>query len=267
MKCIFCTLPSDDSVSVEHIIPESLGNDKYILDKGIVCDKCNNYFSHAIEEPLLNLQYFKSIRHRLNIVSKKGKIPSEKGFMFNPETEVEFHTDKHKEKSISFNDEKAIVDVLNKDTFEVFIPIFSSPGNNNIHVSKFLGKLAIEALALYALQNNLNIEDNTNQESLKNLKRFVRRGNKNEYWPYHIRQLYHPDAGFQNLETKEYLTILTAMNFIYTDNFFLFHQFLILGTEFTIDLTNPTLSNIIEWLEKNNGRSPVLEAAMKQYGC
>lgn len=265
MNCIFCKLPSDDSVSVEHVIPESLGNDQYILDKGTVCDKCNNYFSYTIEQPLLNLHYFKSIRHRLNIVSKKGRIPNDKGFMIEPETEVEFHTDKNKNNSISFNDEEAILNIFNKDTFEVFIPIFSSPGKDNIHVSKFLGKIAIEALALSAQRNKLNIEENTSQESLDNLKRFVRKGNKNEYWPYHERQLYHPDAGLQNPETKEYFTIVTAMGFIYTNNFFLFHQFLILGTEFTIDLTNPTTSNIVEWFEKNNNRSPVLESAMKKF--
>lgn len=44
MKCIFCKDSSDNSTSVEHIIPESLGN-KDILPKGIVCDSCNNYFA------------------------------------------------------------------------------------------------------------------------------------------------------------------------------------------------------------------------------
>ena len=34
--------------SEEHIIPKSLGNDELILPKGIICDKCNNYFSTNI---------------------------------------------------------------------------------------------------------------------------------------------------------------------------------------------------------------------------
>lgn len=52
--CIFCNQDSTESKSIEHIIPESLGNDELILDKGIVCDKCNNYFSREIENPVLN---------------------------------------------------------------------------------------------------------------------------------------------------------------------------------------------------------------------
>ena len=77
MKCIFCKHISDDSKSVEHIIPESLGNTKNVLPRGVVCDKCNNYFSRKIEQPLLGQPFFKNLRGRNWIESKKGKIPPE----------------------------------------------------------------------------------------------------------------------------------------------------------------------------------------------
>ena len=48
MRCIFCGSDTSQSTSVEHIIPESFGNSKAILRKGIVCDKCNNYFSRKV---------------------------------------------------------------------------------------------------------------------------------------------------------------------------------------------------------------------------
>lgn len=38
--CIFCNQDSTESKSIEHIIPESLGNDELILDKG---NKNNRY--------------------------------------------------------------------------------------------------------------------------------------------------------------------------------------------------------------------------------
>lgn len=38
MHCIFCKCDSTNSKSVEHIIPESLGNKSHILRPGIVCD-------------------------------------------------------------------------------------------------------------------------------------------------------------------------------------------------------------------------------------
>ena len=42
-KCIFCKESGDIFHTIEHIVPESLGNTEDILHKG-VCDKCQNYF-------------------------------------------------------------------------------------------------------------------------------------------------------------------------------------------------------------------------------
>ena len=44
MRCLFCKQDSSSTKSVEHIIPESIGNKTLILPLGYVCDKCNNYF-------------------------------------------------------------------------------------------------------------------------------------------------------------------------------------------------------------------------------
>ncbi len=79
MKCIFCQLPSHDSKSVEHVVPESLGNKTLILARGVVCDGCNNYFARKIEGPLLEMPFFKQTRHRLSVTNKKGRIPPNKG--------------------------------------------------------------------------------------------------------------------------------------------------------------------------------------------
>jgi hypothetical protein len=53
MRCIFCKNDSSNSKSVEHIIPESLGNTTRTLPKGVVCDTCNNYFARKVEKPFL----------------------------------------------------------------------------------------------------------------------------------------------------------------------------------------------------------------------
>jgi len=74
MRCIFCKKDSSKSKSCEHIIPESLGNVEHTLPPGIVCDKCNNYFSLKIEKKMLEQPYFTSLRFRQRIESKKGII-------------------------------------------------------------------------------------------------------------------------------------------------------------------------------------------------
>lgn len=74
-RCIFCKCDSSSSSSVEHILPESIGNKNDVLPQGIVCDKCNNYFSRKIEKQVLNSGVIKTVRSRLQIESKKGRIP------------------------------------------------------------------------------------------------------------------------------------------------------------------------------------------------
>ena len=71
MSCLFC-LAIKNSSSKEHIVPESFGNKHYLLDKGIVCDDCNNRFSKFEGVALTNSVYVME-RCRLGIATKKGR--------------------------------------------------------------------------------------------------------------------------------------------------------------------------------------------------
>jgi hypothetical protein len=77
MRCIFCKCDATNSRSIEHIIPESLGNTDHTLPRGIVCDTCNQYFASKVEKPVLDSGVFQFLRSRMNVPSKKGKIPVE----------------------------------------------------------------------------------------------------------------------------------------------------------------------------------------------
>jgi hypothetical protein len=76
MRCIFCRNNSNGSRSVEHIIPESLGNRRHVLPPGVVCDRCNNYFAREVEKPLLESPSVRFLRFHQALESKKGKVPS-----------------------------------------------------------------------------------------------------------------------------------------------------------------------------------------------
>ena len=58
MRCVFCKADSSQSRSVEHIIPESLGNTAHTLPRCVVCDQCNGYFARKIEKPVLDSGMF-----------------------------------------------------------------------------------------------------------------------------------------------------------------------------------------------------------------
>lgn len=74
MQCIFCHKDASTSTSVEHIIPESLGNKHIYLPKRYVCDACNHYFAIKIEKELLNQPYYISPRCRNEIRSKRNRL-------------------------------------------------------------------------------------------------------------------------------------------------------------------------------------------------
>jgi hypothetical protein len=262
MNCIFCKKDSATSKSVEHIIPESLGNETLILGKGIVCDKCNNYIAVKIEQPLLELPYFKQYRHELSIENKRGKIPDRDGFLIDPDyAGVKFkkHRSGVKGLEIAPGALKKIVESKRKK-----IPAFTVtmiPPHFDKNLSRFLGKVGIEALAWEA--NAKGYSDNHyNQSSLDTIKKYVRSAAKEEYWPYHVRTLYSGDHMFRN--GRGSFKIISGWEFIITKENQLLFQYLFLGTEFTIDMLSPHVGTIENWLNENDFRSPVLES-MENY--
>ena len=61
--------------SVEHPIPESLGNDDLFLSVGFVCDRCNQYFGSKVEAMVICSPLFSFERMAFAIPSKKKKVP------------------------------------------------------------------------------------------------------------------------------------------------------------------------------------------------
>lgn len=73
MPCLFCN--SDGPfTTVEHVIPESLGNDNLVLE-GHVCDGCQRYFGKEVEHFVLNKSPIAGWRAMLGTTTKKGKRP------------------------------------------------------------------------------------------------------------------------------------------------------------------------------------------------
>lgn len=75
MRCIFCKSDSSASVSLEHMVPESMGNVDHVLPLGAVCDSCNQYFARKIERPLLDSPLFRQVRARMEVPNKRGRVP------------------------------------------------------------------------------------------------------------------------------------------------------------------------------------------------
>ena len=76
MVCLFCKGSTETSVSIEHILPESLGNFEIVLPAGVVCDRCNNYFARKLEGPVLACGAFLEHRFAGCLPNKSGRVPA-----------------------------------------------------------------------------------------------------------------------------------------------------------------------------------------------
>lgn len=255
MRCIFCKADSSFSKSVEHIVPESLGNKEHTLPPGVVCDKCNNYISRAIEKRLLEQPYFSSLRFRNVIRSKKGKYPREKGVLRSPVCPIEIARDKNGSMSLIVEDSNAIQEIITKREGVFYTPAIDMPENNDPILSRFIGKVGMEYLAMLLLNTEGGLEEVVEKNELDRIRGYVRYGEPGFVWPYSIRRIYSEDEVFSSRD-RDY-QILHEFRLLYTDLGELYVVLAIMGLEYCLNMGEPDLHGYVEWLRKNNNRSPL----------
>ena len=256
MNCLFCKKDSSNTVSVEHIIPESLGNKDHILPRGIVCDNCNQYFALKVEKPLMELPYFRNVRHRAHIENKKGKIPIEDVLIvgYKP-TQGELYIEKDGGMSLSIPNSDNAKEIFSKSG-RFYMQIIESPEENCKIVSRFLAKVAVEGLLYYLKHVDGWIEEIMNKPELEEIKRYARYGSGINFWPYHQRRIYSEETRFKNetLGLKNY-EVLHEFKILQTKEIHCYFVLAIMGIEYAISLGGPGTDSYKEWLIENNYKS------------
>lgn len=168
MKCIFCD-NENKATSVEHIIPESFGNKKYLMPKDSVCDKCNAKFS-KFEGKALSNSIFVFERARLGIKSKKGK--NVKGKVENLEVEGDKEFKKQIITVVGLDSNSTQNYDKENGTLEMIVSSFDKSEEAG---AKLILKIGIEGL--YASQSNI-----FNSLNLNDAKDYLL-GNNTIDWP------------------------------------------------------------------------------------
>lgn len=257
MNCIFCKNISDNSKSVEHILPESLGNNDHILRKGIVCDACNNYFATKVEKIVLDKPYFKNVRYRNFITTKKGRlVPGAALFPNKSGGWVEMWLDGNGF-ILNSKDQNIIEQIQNGTITSVIIPIVDKPEENDYDVSRFLAKVGLELLASRIAEDDEWINEIVTKTELDPIRNYARYGT-GAFWKYHQRRIYNEDDRFVDpVNHPEPYEILHEFDFLYTETGILYFVMTIMGIEFAINLADSETDFYIKWLEENNGVSPI----------
>ena len=168
MPCIICDSKKDLDC-IERIVPESLGNKQYVLDKVKICIKCNGRFS-KIENKVLLKTFLGFERTRLGIFTKKQK-PAKAQI-----NGIEWKADRNKKKNV------VEIEGLysDSDTFKVFIPAYDNKTNEAM--AKLLLKIGLEAM--------INSQDKiATKYVFADIKKYLE-GKKNFVWPYLIPKMH-----------------------------------------------------------------------------
>lgn len=259
---MYCKRDSTNSRSVEHIVPESLGNWEHVLPPGMVCDQCNNYLGRAVERPVLESEYFAQVRFVNSVVNKRGALPTIRALHVQSGTLVEINSSRHGNALYPVDEKDASRFVDSVSTLRrghLLFPARRSTEQDQYPLSRFLGKVAIEALAqrFHAIPQAL--EDLTDSAELDPLRTYVRHGRRNRFWPFHSRQIYPEDAVFHEKGQGAY-QILHEWTFMYTpstESQELYFVLAIFGVEYALNLEAPNVNAYRKWLAQNSGRSPL----------
>lgn len=258
MRCIFCKIESSTSKSVEHIIPESLGNKNHVLPRGVVCDSCNNYFAIKIEKPLLEQPYFVSMRARNEIISKKGKIPIESVQLNNSIGYSEIVRPKENSTIIiNINDTHFFDNIANGSIKELIYPAHLIPPHDNYIVSRFLAKVTIEAFAQKFGKSDGGIDYLIDEVQFDEIRNFARYGKKYNNWPYSVRKIYSENEKFYLKGKLKEVDKLFEYDFLITKNIEFYFVIIIKGIEYSINVAGPELYGYESWLKEHNGISPL----------
>ncbi|MGA7193834.1 MAG: HNH endonuclease [Anaerolineales bacterium] len=237
MRCIFCKSDSSKSITIEHIIPESLGNIEHTLPHGVICDNCNNYFSHEVEKPLLETEYFIYLRFQKRIFSKKGIIPRIKGFYLNAGSEVEFSRNNDEIFVYPQNDHEIdkFIEHLDKDKKgTILIPVPPEP--NQYLMARFLAKIGLEVMAQRVLDVPGGLNEIIDKPELDEIRNYARRGDpKKKDWIFNKRKIYPEDAIFYE-DSYSQFDILHEYMLLYTPAQELYFVIAFFGIEYAINM-------------------------------
>jgi hypothetical protein len=180
-ECLFCRTKGNFRTR-EHIVPESIGNDKDILE-GAICSTCQNYFGHEIEKAALEKTPIAVWRTYLGIKTKQGHLPSvnldppEGGAIpaFHPATDSGIRFNAHEDGRTSIDVVNPFIrerlSLQNEDECRMVL----TPWHLSI-LGRFLGKMGLEYVALADLDYALGVE-------FDDVRAFVRYGSTKYLWP------------------------------------------------------------------------------------
>ena len=193
------------------------------------------------------------LRFNQGIPSKKNKIPLANAILPpNHPVIVKKHVTGDLLGTIEMSEE-AIDEIKNQ---EKFLIIFKgdAPLPNNSIISKFVGKVALEAMAQRLVAHEDGLEYLVDETQLDPLRYHVRRGEPVN-WSVNIRRIYEVEKKWGAEDDS--FQVLYEYDILKTEENEMYFVMAIFGLEFAINYGEPSLDGYLAWLEKNDDISPL----------
>lgn len=256
MRCIFCKEESSSSKTVEHIVPESLGNKDHTLPAGIVCSRCNNYFGLKVEKPLLDSDYFRQARFRNVIFNKDGRIPTIQGMLLPGIIPIEILREQDGQSIFPTRERdipRFIQSLQSNRKGELIVPATIGPDHNLM--SRFLAKVALEVLTFKTFKIEGALDEITDKPELNELREYARYGRAPAYWPFSARLIYPERKLF--IEGSERYEVLHEFDLLYTKSYELYFVIAIFRVEYVLNMGERETNGYLAWLREHNYESPL----------
>ena len=257
MRCLFCKADSSQSRSVEHAIPEALGNRTFVLPVGVVCDGCNNYFAVKVEGPLLKTGSLQQLRARQGVPSKRGRIMPVLGRFEDIDADLAAYRLNAGQVLLATTELSAapmVSDALRNGLGGLFVHE-EPPRLDQRLFSRLIAKIALELIAERICHVPGWEEFGIDHPQFDPIRGYARFGH-GPPWPVLSRRIYDEEATILPASGDPQQTIYET-DVLLTSSGEGYAVICLFGVEHTINLVTPSVEGYRAWLTDNAGRSPL----------
>lgn len=241
--CLFCREDSSASRSVEHVVPQSLGNLKMVLPRTVVCDTCNNYFARKVEAPVLATEPFLALRHFEDVANKRGRIPSlPVPTSLGADGELYAAGPGSFWRVLSLSPDAAVLAL--RKPFEIAVADRDNV-RADVALGRFITKIALEVVAARCVHDPIAYESLLQTEEL-DLCRLHARYGAGLPWPVRVNRIYPAERLWD--EDGRQVQRVWESDFMITTRGHLLFAVSFFGLEFAINMLEPDATAYPAWL-------------------
>lgn len=262
-RCLFCRDDTTSSRSVEHVLPESLGNTTAILPAGVVCDGCNNYFARKVEAPLLGSDPVLALRHFERVPNKRGRIPS----LTTPTSlgvpgELSFHPDRLIPWALELPPAAAVEWLERGRPLELGVPDRDRLASG-VLLGRFVCKIAVEAAAARCVGDPLAYQSLLESDDLDDCRMHARFGSGSA-WPVRVNRIHTPERAW--FVDGQAVQRAWEHDFLVTSGGQVVFAVAIFGLELAINVLERDTTAYEEWLARSRSSSLLYPQGMTPTG-